>query len=409
MYILAPWGAFSRSRRDRSVQEETMARRGGAGYKEISEYYEHLIRTGRLKPGQMLPTEPQLARQHGVTRTTLRRAFAILVNKGLVTKKSGHGTVVAPAKDVAARAESHVAIVSRETGGDVDREKLGAFSIQTRVSCCYYQILEAVTRTLASYGRAFRIYWTSEELQHLADSIERNGDIGIVGIGTSRGQALALLNNPHRPAVFVDAEPAPGTADFVNAANRAGMKEATLYLLRTTPGPLAFVGARSVVEGGPHWMRCQGFRNAHVETGRPLDERYIFGAHEVYVDDGRILGREILKLSPRPTGVVCSDDGLAYGVLDALKEADVAVPSDISLVAFGNSVYCLMTVPAISSVSPYRYAMGERAVHLLEKRLKNPEGRPVVLTVPTQLALRQSTIPPSRPHLNGLDIPLKAT
>ncbi|MGW7085257.1 GntR family transcriptional regulator [Streptomyces sp. NPDC054871] len=54
----------------------------------------HQITTGRLKPGERLPSETQLAAQYEVSTATLRSALAILQGEGLVEKIHGKGNFV---------------------------------------------------------------------------------------------------------------------------------------------------------------------------------------------------------------------------------------------------------------------------------------------------------------------------
>src|SRR6185312_7285549 len=57
------------------------------------------IATGRLAPGDRLPTEQDLAEWLGVSRMTLRHALAELAQRGLVTRSVGRGgTFVAEPK-----------------------------------------------------------------------------------------------------------------------------------------------------------------------------------------------------------------------------------------------------------------------------------------------------------------------
>lgn len=53
------------------------------------------IESGRWKPNQLLPSEPELAKQFGVSRTTVRLAMGDLASGGYVTRKQGRGTFVA--------------------------------------------------------------------------------------------------------------------------------------------------------------------------------------------------------------------------------------------------------------------------------------------------------------------------
>lgn len=56
----------------------------------------HQIVTGALQPGSVLPTEPELARQFGVSRTVIREAVRVLVSKGLITVRHGSGMWIQP-------------------------------------------------------------------------------------------------------------------------------------------------------------------------------------------------------------------------------------------------------------------------------------------------------------------------
>ena len=50
----------------------------------------------RRQPGALIDSEPQLARRFGVSRFTVTRAIEILVRDGLLTRRQGLGTFVAP-------------------------------------------------------------------------------------------------------------------------------------------------------------------------------------------------------------------------------------------------------------------------------------------------------------------------
>lgn len=54
-----------------------------------------MIATGELKPGDKLPSEPELMKNFGVGRSSIREAVGALSLIGLVTVRPGHGTHVA--------------------------------------------------------------------------------------------------------------------------------------------------------------------------------------------------------------------------------------------------------------------------------------------------------------------------
>ena len=54
------------------------------------------VLTGELQPGDILPSEADLARRYGVSRATARQAFALLDAAGLIETRQGRARRVRP-------------------------------------------------------------------------------------------------------------------------------------------------------------------------------------------------------------------------------------------------------------------------------------------------------------------------
>jgi DNA-binding GntR family transcriptional regulator len=67
-------------------------------YFQVAQCLEQMIESGELPAGMRLDNEIDLAGQFGLSRPTMRRAIAYLVERGLVVRKRGLGTRVVPAK-----------------------------------------------------------------------------------------------------------------------------------------------------------------------------------------------------------------------------------------------------------------------------------------------------------------------
>jgi GntR family transcriptional repressor for pyruvate dehydrogenase complex len=76
-------------------------------YEQIVMQIEESISGGKLKPGDQLPAERELAQQFGVSRTAVREAVKTLCEKGLVEAYSGRGTFVTAGKSQSARHSLH--------------------------------------------------------------------------------------------------------------------------------------------------------------------------------------------------------------------------------------------------------------------------------------------------------------
>lgn len=63
-------------------------------YLQISEEIKSQILSGEYKEGDRLPSESEFIRKYKVTRTTIQRALAVLVNEGLIERIHGKGSFV---------------------------------------------------------------------------------------------------------------------------------------------------------------------------------------------------------------------------------------------------------------------------------------------------------------------------
>jgi GntR family transcriptional regulator len=74
----------------------TRARKSEPAYKRIQTAIRVRIDSGELKPGDVVGSERELARIHGVSLMTARHALAYLAQEGIVERRHGAGTFVAP-------------------------------------------------------------------------------------------------------------------------------------------------------------------------------------------------------------------------------------------------------------------------------------------------------------------------
>lgn len=65
-------------------------------YARIQQFIRQEIASGRLKEGDRAPSEPELAKHFSTTRSTVARALQQLVFEGVIVRRSGSGTFVAP-------------------------------------------------------------------------------------------------------------------------------------------------------------------------------------------------------------------------------------------------------------------------------------------------------------------------
>lgn len=67
-------------------------------YVQVRQALQEHLETGTWKPGEQLPSEPELCRLFGVSRPVIRQALNELTQRGLVIRAKGKGTFAAPPK-----------------------------------------------------------------------------------------------------------------------------------------------------------------------------------------------------------------------------------------------------------------------------------------------------------------------
>ncbi|KAA6312203.1 HTH-type transcriptional repressor YvoA, partial [termite gut metagenome] len=65
-------------------------------YIQVEEQLKELIKEPEYRNGKLLPNEIDLSKQLGISRSTIRQALNKLVYEGLLIRKKGVGTTVAP-------------------------------------------------------------------------------------------------------------------------------------------------------------------------------------------------------------------------------------------------------------------------------------------------------------------------
>ena len=83
-------------------------------YYQLQEILKEQIESGQWRPGDRLPSEPELARRYGVSRVVVRQALAILEDDRQLNRIQGRGTfVAAPKLDTRAGGLSRLLVAAR--------------------------------------------------------------------------------------------------------------------------------------------------------------------------------------------------------------------------------------------------------------------------------------------------------
>ncbi|WP_430781471.1 LacI family DNA-binding transcriptional regulator [Actinoplanes sp. G11-F43] len=139
----------------------------------------------------------------------------------------------------------------------------------------------------------------------------------------------------------------------------------------------------------PNAQRARGYREAMTAHG--LDAE-IDIASTTYTQDGGYRGARLLLDRPRrPTAIFAGADVVALGVMEALAEAGLTVPGDISVAGYDNSALAAFGPISLTSVDQDGRQMGANAARLLVDRIDQRDRRTAQIKLSPTLVVRRTT------------------
>src|SRR5262249_11131428 len=149
----------------------------------------------------------------------------------------------------------------------------------------------------------------------------------------------------------------------------------------------------------PRVNRLRGYLDALEQAGLPVRTELVIGhpngpspRYSTHLAGYQAV-QQLLQLRPRPTAIFARNDYTAVGALQALREAGLRVPEDISIAGFDNIPLASAVSPALTTVSQPTDEEGRLAAEFLIARVERPHEDIArrELTLECNLIVRAST------------------
>ncbi len=117
------------------------------------------------------------------------------------------------------------------------------------------------------------------------------------------------------------------------------------------------------------------------------------------IEIGQLMTEEVLRWRDRPTALIARDDQVALGAVQALREAGVDVPREMSVTGFDNLDLARRLHPTLTTIDQGAEALMQRAGEILLSQLGSPKSRAgaaLAETAAPELVLGESTGPARR-------------
>lgn len=152
---------------------------------------------------------------------------------------------------------------------------------------------------------------------------------------------------------------------------------------------------RIACAGGPlgistNRLRHTGYANALIRHSILPKSDYAVSTAPTEEGGKEALSR-ILALNPRPDGVFCFSDLVAFGILQACVHRGIPVPQELAVVGYADLPHSDILKVALTTVRQPRALLGRRAAEVLLASI-GKSGHSEQVTLPVELVVRESTI-----------------
>ena len=213
------------------------------------------------------------------------------------------------------------------------------------------------------------------EMTHLAGDHDHYGRL--VAEGARLVFVNGALDNLDVPCVSVDER----HAGFLATRHLIGLGHERIGFIA---GPADYLPTREKGAG-----RVEALR----EAGLHPDGLVAHG--DFTLEGGRRAARTLLQRDDRPTGVICSSDVIAIGVVQEARELGLRVPDDLSVVGFDGIEAASWVDPPLTTIEQPIDQIATTAVELLQSVIAKPmRSLPRVLFQP-RLRQGATTAPPA--------------
>lgn len=262
----------------------------------------------------------------------------------------------------------------------------------------YGLVFRGITDALEANGYTMRLVRLDDEalLAPQPDSRRRrlsgaNID-GLLVLNWHDAAFMGRLCSLGVPLVTVDVSGAYPELPAVDNDDRGGVESGIGYLASLGHRRIAFLNGPLDIPFGRETLA--GFLSACERHGLVVDPR-LLGTSAYSVASGHAAMTDVLARG-RPTAVLAVDDESAVGAMQALLDAGLRVPDDVSVVGMGDVPLATAVRPPLTTVRIDLESLGREAVELLLRIISGAEERPVRIVLPTSLVIRGSAGPPAQ-------------
>ena len=239
-------------------------------------------------------------------------------------------------------------------------------------------------------------YDTERESSLIRVMLGRQVDALIIGSSFFTSERVDQLGGLPVPTVFIHNRADEALPHSIYHDDVRGTQELTRHLLDLGHRRIAFSGNQ---RGGLlHRQRRQGVVTELQANGLDFPAHYDWLVPDGQMSSGALLVERLLRLSERPTAIICFNDMQAIGLMQALQRVGLRIPEDISVAGFDDIPLAAFLYPSLTTYHQPTWELGQMAarlaLHLLGETVHEAHVSEPIITMQGHLMARHSTANP---------------
>ena len=253
----------------------------------------------------------------------------------------------------------------------------------------FADLASTINSEIRKFGYTTMITDSDEDLRveemALNQVMSRNIEGLVIAPCGNKWEHIKQLHDLGLPIICIDRYFEELDIPFVSTDNYDGAYTATKYLIEYGHKNIACI--QGVQQSTPNRLRIKGFKKAMEDAG--LQEYKIVG-DDFSVQNGYLETRLLLQQKEKPTAIFTLSNTIAMGCMKALKELNVEIPEDISLITFDDHPYLDYLSTPLSCIAQPVSDISKIAVKFLFSKLNSTEAMIQQILLKPEIKIKKS-------------------
>ncbi len=324
-------------------------------------------------------TSRDVARLAGVSQSAVSRAFS-------------------PNSPLSDKTRAHILQVARELGYKPNAIARSLVSSQTRFigivkgatnNPMFSELLTAITEEIQKTNYQV-LYYESGPDQTLDDILERIFQYRVEGVILLYANLSSRITHNCRelgiPVLQMQRYSTNAQANVVLPDNERGVAMAVDLFIRKGYRSFAYVAGE--MNSSSNLERQMGFLN-HLRDCGVNDPIVVQGDYSY--DSGYRALQQIAARASYPCGILCANDLMGLGIIDAAKASSLRIPQDIGVIGFDDNFMSSWPVYQLTSLKQPTVEMAKKGVEVLFQSITDRTLQPTMYRYDFELIERNST------------------